>query len=72
MCDTVGMNTSSLEMLTTFHHQMYHLFARRRDALFDLNDALLTSSSLLSAAHLSLVPTFQHGWGGVYDALVEG
>ncbi len=33
---------------------MYQLFTRRRDTLFDLADALLTTGPMLSPAHLSL------------------
>lgn len=72
MCDTREMNTSSLEPLTSFRQQMYQLFTRRRDALFDLTDALLSTGPTLSPAHLSLAPSFQRGWGSVYDALVDG
>src|SRR5215471_17645495 len=72
MCDTGGMTTSSLESLTSFRQQMYQLFTRRRDALFDLTDALLTTGPMLSPAHLSLAASFQRGWGSVYDALVDG
>jgi DDE superfamily endonuclease len=66
------MNTSSLETLTNFRKPMYQLFTRRQDALFDLTDALLTTGPMLSPAHLSLAPSFQRGWGSVYDALVAG
>jgi hypothetical protein len=66
------MTTSSLEPLMTFRQQMYQLFTRRRDALFDLTDALLTTGPMLSPAHLSLASSFQRGWGSVYDALVDG
>ncbi|WP_136625333.1 NF041680 family putative transposase [Dictyobacter kobayashii] len=66
------MNISSLESLTSFRQQMYQLFTRRRDALFGLTDALLTTGPTLSPAHLSLASSFQRGWGSVYDALVEG
>jgi hypothetical protein len=72
MCDTVGMTTSSLEPLTDFRQHMYQLFTRRRDALFDLTDALLTTGPMLSPAHLSLASSFQRGWGSVYDALADG
>jgi hypothetical protein len=51
---------------------MYQLFARRRDALFDLSDALLTTGPTLSLVHLSLAASFQRGWGSVYDALADG
>jgi hypothetical protein len=72
MCDTGGMTTSSLEPLTNFRQQMYQLFTRRQDALFELTDALLTTGPMLSPAHLSLAASFQRGWGSVYDALVDG
>jgi hypothetical protein len=72
MCDTVGMKTSTLEPLSSFRQHMYQLFNRRRDALFDLTDALLTTGPVLSPAHLSLASSFQRGWGSVYDALVDG
>ncbi len=51
---------------------MYQLFTRRRDALFDLTDALVSTGPTLSPAHLSLAPSFQRGWGSVYDALFDG
>lgn len=66
------MNSSSLEPLATFPQQMYHLFTRRRDALFELTDALLTFGSILSPAHLSLATSFQRGWGSVYEVLGDG
>jgi hypothetical protein len=66
------MNTSSFEPLTGFRQHMYELFTRRRDALFDLTDALLTTGAVLSPAHLSLAASFQWGWGSIYDALVDG
>ncbi len=66
------MNTSSLEALTTFRQQMYHLFTRRRDTLFELTDALLTTGPILYPAHLSLAGSFQRGWGSIYDTLVDG
>ncbi len=72
LCDTERMKNASFERLQTFRQQMYALFNRRRDALVELTDALLTSGSLLSPAHLSLVPSFHRGWGSVYDVLVDG
>jgi hypothetical protein len=46
------MKTSSLETLTNFRQHMYQLFNRRRDALFDLTDALLTTGPILSPDQL--------------------
>ncbi len=66
------MNTPELEELRAFRHQVYRRFGCRRDALFELLDALLTAPTIESPAHLSLVPTCQRGWGSLYDALNAG
>ena len=47
MFDNVDLATSYLETLLTFRQQMYHLFTRRRDALFDLTNASLTAAPML-------------------------
>lgn len=60
------------EGLRAFRSQVYARFGCRRDALFELIDALLTSGAIESPAHLSLAPTFQRKWGSVYDALNAG
>jgi hypothetical protein len=66
------MNTPELEALRAFRHQVYPLFGCRRDALFELVDAVLSAPKLETPAHLSLVPSCQRGWGSVYDALNAG
>jgi hypothetical protein len=66
------MNTSHLEELRAFRHAVYPLFGCRRDALFELLDAVLTAPTIETPAHLSLVPTCQRGWGSLYDALNAG
>jgi hypothetical protein len=66
------MHTPDLEELRAFRHQVYPLFGCRRDALFDLLDALLSAPSIETPAHLSLVPSCQRGWGSLYDALNAG
>src|SRR5215472_2325273 len=63
------MNTPELEALRAFPHQVYTRFGCRRDALFDLLDALLSAPSIETPAHLSLAPSCQRGWGSGYDAL---
>jgi hypothetical protein len=45
---------------------------RRRDALFELVDALLAAEAMPSLPHLSLLPTHRRGWGSVYAALAAG
>jgi hypothetical protein len=66
------MNTLDLEELRVFRQHVYPLFGCRRDALFDLLDALLTAPSIETPAHLSLSPSCQRGWGSLYDALNAG
>jgi DDE superfamily endonuclease len=66
------MHTPALEELRALRHQVYPLFGCRRDALFELLDALLAASSIETPAHLSLVPSCQRGWGSLYDALNAG
>ncbi len=66
------MNTPALEELRAFRHQVYPLFGCRRDALFELLDAILTAPTIETPAHLSLVPNCQRGWGSLYDALNAG
>lgn len=61
--DTGGMTTSSLELLTSFRQQIYQHFTQRRDTLYNLTDASLNGSPLLSPARLSPVSGFQSGWG---------
>ncbi len=66
------MNTPEWEALRAFRHQVYTRLGCRRDALFDLLDALLSATSIETPAHLSLAPSCQRGWGSVYDALNAG
>jgi hypothetical protein len=66
------MYTPDWEALRAFRHQVYGLFGCRRDALFELLDALLSAPTIETPAHLSLVPTCQRGWGSLYDALTAG
>jgi DDE superfamily endonuclease len=66
------MNTPDLDRLRAFRHQMYTRFGCRRDALFELVDAVLTAPTIETPAHLSLAPACQRGWGSLYDALNAG
>jgi hypothetical protein len=66
------MNTPTYEALRAFRSQVYRSFGCRRDALFELLDAMLTTPVVESPAHLSLAPSFQRRWGSVYDALNQG
>jgi len=51
---------------------LYACFGRRRDALYDLVDAIASAGPRPSAAHLSLAPMHQRGWGSLYAALRHG
>lgn len=66
------MNTPEWEALRAFRQQVYRTFGCRRDALFELLDALLTVPTIETPAHLSLAPSSQRGWGSIYDALTAG
>jgi hypothetical protein len=61
-----------LAVLRAFRAAVYGCFTRRRDALFELGDALLTAGPVLSPAHLSLEPAHRRGWGSLYAALAQG
>jgi hypothetical protein len=67
------MNTTTeWEELRAFRHEVYTLFGCRRDALFELLDAVLSAPTIETPAHLSLAPSCQRGWGSLYDALNAG
>ena len=55
-----------------FRRALYAAFGRRRDALFDLVDALLTTAPAPSLVHLCLAPAHRRGWGSLYAALRRG
>jgi hypothetical protein len=58
--------------LRDFRNEVYTCCTQRRDALFDLVDALLTSGTVPSPVHLSLVPAYRRSWGSLYAALTHG
>ena len=64
--------TEPLAVLRDFRDDLYACFGHRRDALFDLGDALLSSGPVLSPAHLSLDAVHRRGWGSLYAALAHG
>src|SRR5260221_2550952 len=66
------MNTPEWEALRAFRQQVYTRLGGRRDALFDLLDALLSAPSIETPAQLSLAPSCQRGWGLGSDALNAG
>ena len=67
------METHDPAPLERFRAQLYHgVLGQRRDALFDLVDALLTSDGPRSLVRLSLAPCFRRGWASTCDALADG
>lgn len=69
----VRMKTHHLAPLERFRSQLYHVVLhRRRDALFDLVDAVLTSSGPQPLVRLSLAAVFSRGWASTCDALADG
>ena len=61
------------DALRTFRRSLYECFHRRRDALFELADAILTADGAApSPAHLSLEASHCRGWGSLYAALDRG
>ena len=58
--------------LREFRADLYACLGHRRDALFELGDALLSGGSVLSPVHLSLEAVHRRGWGSLYAALARG
>jgi len=67
------MNTTSpATTLTHFRAELYQCFGMRRDALFELLDAVLAGPAVTSAVRLSLEPVFRRQWASACDALSDG
>jgi hypothetical protein len=61
------------DALRAFRRSFYECLHRRRDALFELADAILTADgAATSPAHLSLEASHRRGWGSLYAALNRG
>ncbi len=63
---------NSYAVLRSFRAAVDGCLGRRRDALFDLADALLVAGPVLSPVHLSLEAVHRRGWGSLYAALNHG
>src|SRR5829696_9908864 len=72
MCLAVAVSEAPLDRLGAFRQGIYDAFSARRDALFELLDALLTAGAVPSPVHLSLAPTHRRGHGSLYAALARG
>jgi hypothetical protein len=73
-CETGGMAeiTVSLKRLVDFRLGVYASFSFRRDALFELVEALLLSPIIRSAVEVSQSPIFRRRFSSIYDALANG
>jgi len=62
-----------LTTLKTFRQTVYESgLGKARDALFELGDAVLLTSSANSFAEFSLQPSFRRRWPMLYEALQDG
>jgi hypothetical protein len=72
----VNPSTAPVEQLTNFiafRQALYQsVLTRRRDAQFELLDALLVHGPLGCVAELSTNPLFRRAWSSVYAALEDG
>jgi hypothetical protein len=68
----LGGMTQPQNALAHFRADLYQTFGLRRDALFDLTDALLASDHVPSLVRLSLEAVFRRGWPSLFDALSDG
>ena len=63
------IDPTTLSTLRRFRARVYACCGPRRDALFELLDALLdallAAPSIETPAHLSLAPNCQRGWGSL-------
>ncbi|MGZ3678708.1 MAG: hypothetical protein ACXWQR_09085 [Ktedonobacterales bacterium] len=72
MDDVDTDEVANLASLVAFRSAQHATCGQRRDALFDLRDALLAAGPVTSPPHLSLQPQYRRGWGSLYDALAVG
>jgi hypothetical protein len=68
-----GMATTPAAPLARFRAELYQtVLGPRRDALFELLDAVLSGERAESLVRHSLAPCFRRGWASVSDALADG
>jgi hypothetical protein len=58
--------------LNAFRSRLSAACGRRRDALFELCEMLLTTGPVASLPHVSLQPHHARGWGSLDDARAVG
>ena len=71
--DTAAAVDTPIQQLLAFRYAIYeHGFTNRRDAQFELLDAVLLSSAIHSFPELSCLPIFRRRWPSVYAAIEDG
>ena len=65
-------SVARLERLRGYRQGLYGCFARSRDALFELTEALLVGWWVRTFVGLSQVPAFRRAWPSLYAALADG
>lgn len=66
-------DTQAILLLRDFRERFYtSALGHRKDSLFDLLDAVLTSAGAANLVHLSLAPAFRRCWPSGPDALADG
>jgi hypothetical protein len=67
------MDTTLTSPLARFRAELYQsVFELRRDALFELVDAVLSGEGAESLVRLSLAPGFRRAWSSATDAMADG
>jgi hypothetical protein len=67
------MATTPASPLARFRAELYQtVLGMRRDALFEVLDAVLSGETASSLVRLSLSPVFRRGWASTADALSDG
>ena len=69
---TTKTSERQVTQLVDFRQQIYNHLSQRRDAQFELLDALLQRRWVDCLVELSLAPSFHRKWPSVYSALEEG
>ena len=64
--------TEGLATLLQFRQELYDDLGLRQDSLFELVDAVLTTSQRSTLVRLSLCPTFRRRWPSTCDGLADG
>lgn len=67
------MQDQTTAALERFRGRLYHgVLGARRDALFELLDAVLAADGPTSLVRHSLAPAFRRGWASACDAIADG